>query len=432
MASFPEGRLSMIERYYVRPDTVDRIKSSWIAAAVEQYVSWLAELHYSFRSISRRIPIVVRFGDFAQERGATKSDQLPNHIETFVEHWVSERAKGRKTQKQRDKIAQCVRNPVRQMLRIAIPGYEGLGRTKKPENPFADCAPGFCEYLRSEKGLSEATIRQYTHHLRRFASYLERIRLKDLKSVTPVVLSNFVTEYGQRIGWAQLRNACGTLRVFLRYLYRERILRKDISRTVEFPQHYRLSSIPRSITWDQVRQVLETVDRRTTSGKRDYAILLLLVTYGLRAHEVARLTLDDIDWRNERLRILERKASHSTAYPLSRAVGEAIVDYLKNGRPQTQDRRVFFRCPAPQLPIGSAAIVTRVCHYLRKAGINVPRPGSHTLRHTCVQRLVDADFPLKIIGDYVGHRSPSSTQIYSKVAIEALRQVAIGDGEEIL
>lgn len=422
----------MIERYYVRPETVDRIRSSWIANAVEQYAAWLTELHYSFRTIARRIPIVVGFGDFAKECGAAKWDDLPAHVESFVERWVKERAKGRRTKEERDKIAHCVRNPIRQMLRLAIPNYVGMTRPKKPENPFAQCAPCFFEYLRSEKGLREATIKQYTYHLRFLASYFDRIGLKNMHNLTPVVLSNFITEYGQRVGWPNLRNACGTLRVFLRYLYREHVISKDISHTVEFPQSFRLSGIPRSITWDQVRHVLESVDRRSTSGKRDYAILLLLITYGLRAHEVARLTLDDIDWRNQRLRIPERKASHSTAYPLSTVVGEAILEYLKNGRPQTKDRLIFFRCVAPCKPICSAAIVSRACHYLKKAGINVPRPGSHTLRHTCVQRLVDADFPLKIIGDYVGHRSPSSTQIYSKVAIEALRQVALGDGEEVL
>jgi integrase len=164
-------------------------------------------------------------------------------------------------------------------------------------------------------------------------------------------------------------------------------------------QFYRLSSIPRSITWDEVGRVLAGVDRRAPCGKRDWAILMLLVTYGLRGREVAALTLDDIDWKRERLRVPERKAGHSTAFPLSVSVGEALVD-------------------TPPL---------------LKAGIEVPRPGSHTLRHTCVQRLVDADFALKTIGDFVGHRSAQSTEIYAKVAVEPLRQVVLGgDGEEVL
>jgi integrase len=156
------------------------------------------------------------------------------------------------------------------------------------------------------------------------------------------------------------------------------------------------------------------------------------VTYGLRACEVASLKLDDIDWRNDRFKIRERKAGNTTAYPLAASVGAALVDYLKNARPATTDRHVFFRTLAPYEPVGSAAITARATFYIRKAGIQVPRPGSHTLRHSCVQRLVDANFSLKHIGDYVGHRNASSTQIYAKVAIERLRTVALGDGEEVL
>ena len=222
------------------------------------------------------------------------------------------------------------------------------------------------------------------------------------------------------------------LRVFLRYANREGRVGSDLSGAMEWPQAYRLSSVPRSISWEEVGQVLAGVDRRAPAGKRDWAILLLLVTYGLRGREVAALTLDDIDWKRERLAVPERKAGHSTAFPLTGSVGEAPVDYLRNGRPQTNSRRVFFRAVAPIEPIGPAAVSARAAHYLCKAGIDVPRPGSHTLRHTCVQRLVDADFALKAIGDFVGHRSAPSTQIYAKVAVEQLRQVALGNGEEIL
>jgi site-specific recombinase XerD len=174
------------------------------------------------------------------------------------------------------------------------------------------------------------------------------------------------------------------------------------------------------------------VDRRTVAGRRDYAILLLLVTYGLRGREVAALTLDDIDWTRDRLAIPERKAGHSTAFPLSATVGAALLDYLQQGRPRTTDRDVFFRAVAPREPIGAAAVSSLARAYILKAGVEVPRPGSHTLRHSAVQRLVDADFDLKTIGDLVGHRTARSTEIYAKVAVEALREVALGDGEEVL
>jgi len=422
----------MLERYYVRPVTVDRIRTSWIAPAIEQYVGWLAEQRYSSKTVSRRIPLLVAFGEFAKTRGATEFAQLADHLEPFVQTWVSGHARGKRSAQARKKIAEVVRNAVRQMLRLAIPGYIGRGRPHRPANPFEAQAPGFISHLTEEKGLQPRTLYQYRFHLYQFAAYLTRIGLKDLAYLSPKVLSGFVADYGPHVAWPTLRNACGSLRVFVRYLYREGVLAKDLSSLVEFPQSYRLSGIPRSIGWEQVEQVLSGIDRRSACGKRDYAMLLLLATYGLRGCEVAALTLDDIDWRNDRLKIRERKAGNSTTYPLSAVVGTAIVDYLKNARPASKDRRVFLRTLAPLVPISSAAVSCRAAHYIRKTGIAVPRPGAHTLRHSCVQRLVNANFSLKHIGDYVGHRNAASTQIYGKVAIEALREVAQGDGEEVL
>jgi len=422
----------MLEQYYVRPATVDRVRTSWIAPAIEQYVGWLAERRYSNRTVSRRIPLLVAFGEFAKAHGATEIAQLAAHVEPFVQMWISQRARGKRAARVRKKIGECARNAARQMLRLAIPGYSGLGRSHRPANPFEAQAPGFISHLTDEKGLRPRTLYQYRFHLHQFAAYLTRIGLKDLAHLSPQVLSGFVADYSPRVARRTLRNACGTLRVFIRYLHREGVLAKDLSSLVEFPQSYRLSGIPRSIGWEQVEQVLSGIDRRAPCGKRDYAMLLLLATYGLRGCEVAALMLDDIDWRNDRLKIRERKAGNSTAYPLSTVVGAAIVDYLKNGRPASKDRELFLRVVAPIVPISSAAVSCRAAYYLRKAGITVSRPGAHTLRHSCVQRLVNANFSLKNIGDYVGHHNAASTQIYAKVAIEALREVAQGDGEEVL
>jgi integrase/recombinase XerD len=422
----------MLERYFVRPDTVDRIRSSWIGGAVDQYVTWLSERNFSGRCVSRRVPILIKFGDHARAQGATTWADLPAHIDSFVASWLESRVQGPKSLQSLRKLAKDLRNPIQQMLRLILPDFEGKRRPVKPENPFQELAPDFFVYLRQERGLRESSILHYSHYLRRFATYLESIGLTDLRHLSPPVLSGFVSDLSQQMRWASTRDACGVVRVLLRYLYRQRALPRDLSGIVERPHSYRLSKIPRSISWDEVRRMLEAVDLRTARGKRDYAILLLLVTYGLRAREVAALTLDDVDWKNDRLKVPDRKADHSTTYPLSPIVGQAILDYLKSARPETTDRHLFFRTMAPRTPLTYEAISATASHYLHKAGIAVARPGSHTLRHTCVQRLVEANFSLKLIGDYVGHRSPSSTEIYSKVDIEALREVACGDGEEVL
>jgi site-specific recombinase XerD len=421
----------MLEHYFLRPETVDRIRSSWIGDAIDRYVTWLAEHGYASRNVLRRVPILRHFGDFARQHGATAVEELPAHVADFVASW--ERAHGQRctTDRARGKVAHDARTPVEQMLRLVVPGFVGSGRPHAAV-PFPVRVPGFFAYLHDERGLRAASIEGYRHYLRRFELYLERIALHDLGALSPTVLSAFVADQSPGLGRTSLHDLCGTLRVFLRYLHREGLVRTDLSATVESPQVYRLATIPRSITWDEVRRMLDTVDRRSACGKRDYALLLLLVTYGLRAREITALTVDDLDWRRERLRVPERKAGHSTAYPLSPLVGEALLDYLQHGRPTTTDRHVFFRVLAPPTAMTGGAISSRAAHYLHKAGVVVPRAGSHTLRHTCVQRLVDAEFSLKMIGDYVGHRSPASTEIYTKVAVDALREVALGDGETIL
>ena len=420
----------MLEKYFVRPETADRFHSSWIAEPIERYVVWLHERRYQSRSVCRRVPIVNRFGDFAAARGAKSFEDLPDHVEDFVADWIQRRARD-ESEVARKRLGRDVRNPIQQMLRLVLPDFEGLGRPR-PREPFADRVPGFFGYLREERGLREASVLHYTHHLRPLEKYLVNVELDDLTALSPVVLSGFLTWRCPSLAKTSRRDVCGVLRVFLRYLFREGIVTKDLSTDIDGPQHYRLSTIPRSISWGDVKKVLAVIDRRSAVGKRDYAILLLLITYGLRAREVAALQLDHIDWREERLRVPERKAGHSTGYPLSPIVGQALLDYLRHARPTTDDRYVFQRILAPLRPLTHAAVSSRAAHYLKKASIDVPRPGSHTFRHTCVQRLIEGDFSFKEIGDYVGHRSPASTEIYSKVDLEALRQVGTGLVEELL
>jgi site-specific recombinase XerD len=419
----------MLEQYFIKPATIDRIRGSWIAAGIETYLAWLVDQGYSTKSIWRRVPIAFAFGEFARERGASAVRDLPAHVEAFVADRVASHHARTGTTRP---MAKEVRGPVEQLLSVVLSGFEPTGRPHHAQ-PFADVAPGFFDYLVEERGLRPASVLGYRHHLDRFETYLRRIGVASIGELSPTILSAFVIERaGAGLAKSTVRDGVGVLRVFLRYAHREGILPSDLSATVEWPQVYRLSSIPRSISWDDVNRVLAGVDRRTEAGRRDYAILLLLVTYGLRGREVAGLTLDDIDWKRDRLAIPERKAGHSTAFPLSAVVGEALVDYLQHGRPATTDRHVFFRAAAPRRPIGAAAVSSLARHYLLKAGVDVPRPGSHTLRHSAVQRLVDANVNLKTIGDFVGHRSARSTEVYAKVAVEALREVALGDGEAVL
>jgi integrase/recombinase XerD len=421
--------VEMLERYFIRPDTVDRIRNSWIGDAIQTYVAWLTVQSYSSRCVVRRVPLLVRFGEFARQRNATHVEELHGLLDAFVRSHLRRRARPFRSKAARQQFLRDVRKPIEQFLRVVQVG--DVGTAPAAAYPFQDWAPDFFDHLQGERGLSSTTVTAYARQLARFEQYVVARRLT-ADSLVPSILDGFLAERRVHVCARSLGSTCAALRAFLRYLFREGMVHHDLSVTVDGPRTYHLSEIPRAISAADVERTLATVERRSIVGRRDYAMLMLLVVYGLRAREVAALTLEDFDWRAGVLHVRGRKAGRTDAYPLMPEVGEAVLDYLRQGRPETTDRRVFFHITAPRAAITHKGVSYRAKVYLGKAGITVSRPGSHTLRHSCAQRLVDADFSLKVIGDFLGHRHAASTRIYSKVAIEALREVALGDGEAIL
>lgn len=410
----------------LHPATEEAFRSSWLFSSIEAYVEWLEKRRAARSTITRRIPHLVRFGDFARECGAESASDLTAHVDAFVEC----RAGGSSVKRSVNRQAAYereLRAPVEQMLLV-------LGHLKPaarpPEPSFGGLAEGFFDSLREERGLRPTTVAPYRSHLAALEDHLAD-READLGSLMPADVDVVVQWFAGRMALTSLGSACSALRHLLRWLFREGRLPRDLSGCVGKPQAYRLATIPRSIPWGDIERTLEGIDGNTVVGSRDFAMLVLMVLYGLRAKEIAAVTLDDIDWRTETIHISKRKCGHSTRYPLSPMAGSALLAYLRD-RPKTGSRRVFIQARSPFLPVDHAVVSSRAQHHLRRAGVKVHRPGSHTLRHSCAQRLLESDFSLKVIGDYLGHRVPSSTEVYTKVAIESLREVARGNGEEVL
>lgn len=222
-----------------------------------------------------------------------------------------------------------------------------------------------------------------------------------------------------------LKDVVERLRSFVRYLHRTGRITADLTPRIIAPLLYAYEAIPSTLSMEQIAAILGSARQdKSPLGLRDYAILQLLATYGLRAGEIIRLQLDDIDWRIESLRIRHSKTGAHSLLPLMEPVGEALVSYLCHGRPKTADREIFIRSRAPYRPM--SCIYNEVRRHIEAAGVKPSgKRGPHIFRHARAVNLLRASVPRKIIGDVLGHRSTEATAAYLKLATEDLRAVAL-------
>ena len=225
------------------------------------------------------------------------------------------------------------------------------------------------------------------------------------------------------------------LRDFLRHLHRRGHTAVDLSGTVIGPRLYDHESIPSALRPEEVKRVLEvTREDHSPIGLRDYAVLMLLGTYGLRAAEIVKLRLEDIDWRRDVIRVRHSKTGTYSELPLLRKVGEAVLRYLQKGRPRSVHREVFLRFHAPHRPFKEGSILHCVTSArLKAAGITPQgRKGPHAFRHARAVSLLRSGVPLKVIGDVLGHTSAAAVGVYLKLATEDLRAIGLELPKEVL
>lgn len=286
-------------------------------------------------------------------------------------------------------------------------------------SPVEVVVAAFHRYLASERGLAATTADAYVLRARRFMTAcapdgkLDQVRTADV--------SRAVLEVSLTMSVGSVQMFVAALRSFLRFAYVEGLVGADLSAAALSATGRRSPALPRGISRSQADALLEACDRRRAVGRRDYAVIVLLLGLGLRAQEVAALRLDDIDWHAGEL-VIHGKGRRAERLPLPAEVGEAIVSYLQRGRPTTHHRELFVRAIAPVGPIGRGGVSSIVRRACVRGG--VPPVGAHLLRHTLACQMVDAGVPLHEIGEVLRHTSPVSTAIYARVDINGLRTLA--------
>lgn len=294
----------------------------------------------------------------------------------------------------------------------------------RPPRPLA-IIKEYLQFLRDHRGTVVSTAERHRRHIESLLEALGRCTAKGLRKLTGAELQMFITRRAAGLRRDGRKVMCAAIRSFLRFLYLRGYTSVDLVSAVPVIPCFKLERLPRAIATDTIERILDAVDRSSPAGRRDYAILLLLATYGMRAGQLCALRLEDIDWRKNLLRIPGAKGGRDVVMPLRSAVGEAIVDYLKRGRPVGWPfRQVFLRIPAPIGPLqGNLWGIIRL--YARKAGVEIPSFGSHAWRHACATRMLASGESLKTIRDVLGHESIETTFIYTKVDLPTLRQAAL-------
>ena len=256
--------------------------------------------------------------------------------------------------------------------------------------------------------------------------------------VDPVTLTDidlYIKHYTiNKIQRITLKDYLSCIRVYLRYAVEKGWCVPNLENAILTPKVFSEEKLPSFLPWDNVLKLLQSVKEQTgKSALRDYAVLMLLAMYGLRCSEVANLKICDIDWRKEQIYIKRAKNCRPQILPLLHNVGEAIIDYLKNGRPNNVEcDSLFFCTPAPIRPITCTAIASVVCRLLKSSQVNVRHKGPHCLRHSHATFLINKGQTLKDVGDLLGHKSMDATRIYAKVDLNSLRDVSNINWEDFL
>lgn len=405
------------------PRTAEKHRAGSFAEEREQYLRHLKEVGTSRRTLRKCANNHLNLVRLLGQRGRNRFGR--REIEAAAEVWSE--PKGR-----RWKAVATVKARQR-FISHGIDLLDFLGwrdEVDETHHPHRAEVRAFEQWLRSERGLSEATIAGYYGAADHFFARLTETG-KPLGDVRISDIDDAIAFEHTRGAWRR-RTICDyaeRLRPFFAFAESRGWCMPGIAAGIAAPQYMADEFIPKGIRRDDVVRLLASVHGERPMDKRDRAILLLLVTYGLRVGEVAGLHLDDLDWENGLFRVRCPKPGRTHLWPLSQQVGYAIIHYIREARPNDRGRHLFFTSYAPIRPLSTSAMGRMVARRLEGIGVVTGRRGTHALRHAAAQHLLDQGVSMKIIGDFLGHRDPSSTAIYAKVDLVALREVAAFDLE---
>lgn len=407
----------MLEKYFSAPKTLARLRTGLSGPYIDDFADALEQEGYSQGSAVRYLRAAAHLGHFLQGNGGALADIGPTTLNAFHHH------------------LQCCRCPLSIGGKTNHHVYYGAKRFRahlahrrvcqndpvpQVQNPEPALVASFREWFRKHRGAAEPTLRQYC----RVAADLFNTLGGELSKWNAGQIRRFLLDRTNQCGDRTAEKLITAMRAFLRYLSFRGLCRIELDQAVPALAHWRLASLPQCLTSEEVDRLIAACEGTSIRCLRDRAIILLLVRLGLRASDLSKLRLDDLEWESGTLRVLG-KGRYEVRLPLPQDAGDALLRYLECRREASRTDYVFVRNIAPFKPFVSGHCVSGVVkRALRRAGVMTTAKGAHLLRHTAATEMLRHGVPLGQIGLVLRHRSIDMTAYYAKVDIGLLKQVA--------
>ena len=397
----------MLYQIYSSLKPVKRLEYGQLGAFIDELAAVLLERGYCKKYLVTRFAVIKALNDWLIQKRIKLSNFDQSRINQFIQH----RSKQESMRRRGEMVTLDLLFEILRIHReIPLPQLE-----ENPKNEIEIVLTRYNRHLVEVQGLAPCTVSNYLCRTRHFLLSVFVSGTVDLGAICVQSIITFIREYAPQYSCGESGVMISALRSFLRFLLLQGEITVDLASCVPTVPNRRLSSVPQYLSFKELEHLLEYSKGESPLQIRNYAILLLLSHLGLRASEVVALKLEDIDWEHSEL-VIHGKGSRQTRFPLPVDVGEALVAYLKNGRPSCSTRRVFICSKAPVKPFkGSASISSIVSRSLKKAGLNPVKKGAHLLRHTLATRCLREGATLTEVGELLRHRQIDTTAIYAKV-----------------
>lgn len=417
-----------MERVFDASWTLRDLHKAPLGSLLEEFCDWLLDHGFTWYTVRTHLGRLLHLNRWLAESGWGGEKKLSrNEVEGFLAVYPG-RCRHRGVQEDHLK-----------RMRHSLSRFVEFLRHRDLFDPLAATPvyqPVLDEYLRwmrDHQHAAAGTLELRELSVARFLSSLGKDATIDgLAGLDAQCIESFFIKYSEERGRASRRSMQAALRTFLRFCFHEGHIRQQLDHAVPTLRTYKLARVPRGLAEAQAHRVLESVERNTDVGRRDFAILTLLYTYGVRGGQIRALCLDDIHWSQDRILFRATKGGKDSLLPLTADVGESLLAYLRKGRPDSALSEVFLTCRAPYRPFRESSSLSEIIRRrILALGLEVPSKGSHVFRHAFATRMVADGHPFKAVADVLGHRYLSTTFIYTKVDFNALSQVPLEWVEEV-